>query len=66
MWKNKMIEQGFNHTHSTFQETTGFFETREDNLESKEDKKVFLQQSRILRTRNSPRNEKEMTLTQVL
>ena len=34
-----MIEQGFNYADSTIKEMTGFFETRVENLESKEDKK---------------------------
>ena len=37
--KNKMIEQGFNCADSTIEEMTDFFETREENLEPKEDRK---------------------------
>ena len=32
-----MIEQGFNNADSTIKEMTDFFETRLENLESKED-----------------------------
>ena len=39
--KNEMIEQGFNYVDSTIKEMTDFFETREENLEPKEDKKIF-------------------------
>ena len=38
-WKNKKIEQGFNYTDSTIKEMTDIFETREENLEPKENKK---------------------------
>ena len=38
-WNNKMIEQCFNYTDSTIKEMAGFFETRVENLEPKEDKK---------------------------
>ena len=38
-WKNKMIEQGFNHAASTIKEICDFFETRVENLESKGEKK---------------------------
>ena len=33
IWKNKMIEQGFNYTYSTVKEMNDFFETRIENLE---------------------------------
>ena len=39
-WKNKMIEQDFNYVDSTIKEMTVFFETRVENLEPKEEKKV--------------------------
>ena len=39
MWKNKMIEQGFNYADSTIKEMTDFFEIRVENMEPKEDKK---------------------------
>ena len=39
MWKNKMIEQGFNYADSLIKEMTDFFETRVENLEPKEEKK---------------------------
>ena len=38
-WKNKMNEQGFNYADSTIKEMTDFFETRVENLKSKEDRK---------------------------
>ena len=38
-WKNKMIEQGFIYADFTIKEMTDFFETRGENLESKEIKK---------------------------
>ena len=38
MWKNKMIEEGFNNTDSTVKEIADFFETRVENLEPMEDK----------------------------
>ena len=37
-WENKMIEQGFNYADSTIKEMTDLFETRVENLESKEEK----------------------------
>ena len=37
IWKNKMIEQGFNYADS--KEMADFFENRVENLEPKEDKK---------------------------
>ena len=40
-WKNNMIEQVFNDTDSTEKEMTGFFETRVENLERKEDNEKF-------------------------
>ena len=40
-WKNKMIEQGFKYADSTIKELTDFFETRVENLEPKEDRKIF-------------------------
>ena len=39
MWKNKMIEQGFNYADSAIIEKTYLFETRIENLEPKEEKK---------------------------
>ena len=39
IWKNKMIEQGFNYADSTIKEMTDIFETRVENLERKEEKK---------------------------
>ena len=35
-----MIEQGFNYADSTIKEMTDFFETRVENLEPKEDRKI--------------------------
>ena len=40
-WKNKMIEQGFNHTYYNVKEMKDIFETRVKNLEPKEDKKLL-------------------------
>ena len=41
-WKNKMIKQGFNYADSTIKEMTDFYETRVENLKTKEDeKKIF-------------------------
>ena len=40
-WKKKTMEQGFNYANSTVKEMTDFFETREENLEPKEEKKKF-------------------------
>ena len=34
-----MIEQGFNYAESTVKEMSDFFETRQENLEPKEEKK---------------------------
>ena len=39
MWKNKVIEQGFNYADSCIKEMTDFFETRVENLKPKEEKK---------------------------
>ena len=39
-WKNKMIEQGFNYADSTIKEMTDFFETRVENMEPKEHRKL--------------------------
>ena len=39
IWKNKLIEQGFNYANSTIKEMTDFFLTRVKKLEPKEDKK---------------------------
>ena len=39
MWKNKMIEQGFNYTGFTIKEMTDFFEIRVESLEPKVEKK---------------------------
>ena len=36
-----MIEEGINYTSSTIKEMTDFFETRVENLEPKEKKKLF-------------------------
>ena len=63
-WKNKKIEQGFNHAHSTVNEMTDFFETRLENLEPKEDKKNFQQPLRKEKIRNLSRKCKEKTPTQ--
>ena len=38
-WTKNMIEQGFNYADSTIKEKTDFFETRVENLESKQDRK---------------------------
>ena len=38
IWKNKMIEQGFNYADSTVKEMTGFFEIRVVKIEFKEEK----------------------------
>ena len=35
-----MIEQGFNHTDPTVKEMTDFFDSRGENLEPREDKKL--------------------------
>ena len=53
MWKNRMIELGFNHADSTIKEMTDFFVTRVENLELKEDKKKIQQHPR--KPRNPPR-----------
>ena len=39
-WKNKIIKQGFNYADSTIKEMIDFFETRVENLEPKEDRKM--------------------------
>ena len=36
-----MIEQGFNYANSTIKEKSNFIETRVENLEPKEDEKIF-------------------------
>ena len=41
-WKYKTIEQGFNYEDSTVKEIADFFETAEENLELKKDKKNLL------------------------
>ena len=42
MWRNKMIQQGFNYADSTTEEMTEFFETSIENMEPKEEKiKIF-------------------------
>ena len=63
-WKNKKIEQGFNHADSTIKEMTGFYETRVENLELKEDRKNFQQLPR--NPRNLSRRGKGKTPTPVL
>ena len=39
IWRNKMIEQGFNYIDSIIKEMTDLFETRVENLEPKEYRK---------------------------
>ena len=39
MWRNKMIERGFNYAGSTIKEMTDVFQNKIVNLEPKEDKK---------------------------
>ena len=67
IWKNKMIEQGFNYAVSTVKKKNDFFETRVDNLEPKEDKKQSSMYpiKKRTRKRNSKRG-KRMTPAQVL
>ena len=40
-WKHKMIEQGFNNANSSIKEMSDFFESSVENLEPKEDRKIF-------------------------
>ena len=66
-WKNKMIEQGFNYANSTIKEMTDFFETRVENLETKEKKqKVSVASKKLKRASQTRGNGKKQTLTQVL
>ena len=46
-WKNKMIEQRFNHADSTIKKMTDLFETRVEYLEPKEENKNHQQLPRI-------------------
>ena len=62
MWKNKMIEQGFNYTDSTIKEMSDFFETRIENLEPKEEKNL---QQLPRKTRSPTRRGTGMTPTPV-
>ena len=41
MWKDKMIEQGFNYADSTIKEMSDFSETRVEHLEPKEENKIY-------------------------
>ena len=46
MWKNKMIEQGFNHANCNDEEMTYFFTTRVEKLERRGNKKKFFVSSK--------------------
>ena len=65
-WKNKMIKKGINYADSTMKEMTGFFETRVENLEPKENEKNLWQLPRKQKTRKALRSANEKTLTPVL
>ena len=64
MWKNKMIEQGFNYADFAIKEMTDFFETKVENLKIKEEKN--LQQLPRKLTRKVPRSTNEESLTSAL
>ena len=61
-----MIVQGFNNANSTVKEMTGFFETRVENLESKEDEKRSSATAKKPKDKQSTKKGKGKTPTPVL
>ena len=57
-----MIEQGFNYAASTIKEMTDFFETREENLEHKEDKNKSSKASKKNQEKKSSKEKKKVRL----
>ena len=57
MRKNKIIEQGFIYADSTVKEMTDFFQSRGEDLGSKEEKKKLQQLPRKSRIKSPPRKQ---------
>ena len=65
-WKNKIIKLGFNYADSSVKEMTDFFETRVENLESREKMKKSSIVSKKKKDKKATKNRNEMTLSQGL
>ena len=65
-WKNKMIEQDFNHAESTVKEMTDLFEKIVETWSLRKKRKNLQQLPRNPTTRKVSRSENEKTLTLVL
>ena len=55
-WKNKVIEQSFNHADCTVKEMIDFFETRLEHLKPKEEKKKFSAAANKLKDKKYTKN----------